>query len=53
MKYRQFFLVNLMCLLPIFTILADSKEQLFYEAVRLEATGNIDLAIENYEKITN
>ena len=53
MKYRQFFRVNLLCLLPIFTILANSKEQLFYDAVRLEATGNIDLAIENYEKITN
>ena len=51
MRILQFSLTCLLSIISVPFIWASSKEQLFYDAVRFEATGNIDQAIENYEKI--
>ena len=47
----QFSLTCFLSIILVPLIWASSKEQLFYDAVRFEATGNINQAIENYEKI--
>ena len=51
MRILQFSLTCFLGIILVPLIWASSKEQLFYDAVRFEATGNIDQAIENYEKI--
>ena len=51
MRILQFSLTCFLSIILVPLIWASSKEQLFYDAVRFEATGNINQAIENYEKI--
>jgi len=51
MRILHFSLTSFLSIISVPFIWASSKEQLFYDAVRFEATGNIDQAIENYEKI--
>jgi tetratricopeptide (TPR) repeat protein len=51
MRILQIFFTCFLCISSLPSIWANSKEQLFYDAVRFEANGNIDRAIENYEKI--
>ena len=51
MRILHFSLNCFLCITSVPSIWANSKEQLFYDAVRFEANGNIDRAIENYEKI--
>ena len=53
MKTVHFSLIWFLSIISAPYIWASSKEQLFYDSVRFEATGNIDQAIENYEKILN
>ena len=51
MRILQIFFTCFLCISSLPSIWANSKEQLFYDAVRFEATGNIDQAIQNYEMI--
>ena len=48
--FRYYAFIVAISLCPLFTK-ANSMEQLFYDAVRLEATGDFKNAIVNYEKV--
>ena len=49
-KYLRYFIFLLACSISLLFANANSKEQLFYDAVRLEAIGDFENAIINYEK---
>ena len=49
-KYFRYFIFLVACSISLLFANANSKEQLFYDAVRLEATGDFENAIINYEK---
>ena len=49
-KHFRYFLCLVACSISPLFASANSKEQLFYDAVRLEATGDLENAIINYEK---
>ena len=50
MNFIRLFLFTSIFVNILFVTLGNSKEQLFYDAVRLESSGDYENAINNYEK---